>query len=884
MIIFETSYLRYVIDEKGNNVEFTEKATARNVLKDGFNPCSKIVKSEDDRTEIYPESVSYSAPYLNITYTDGHSAKVLVTTHEHYLTFELVEISDENFWSIAAVLIETDVDYNTDSSFVSTLMGMTLKTRMLEYPGRNRVLLAEGYTHVGISPVKAAVIGAPEKVLNSIMREVVAEIPDGTMPKAAYSGPYACECRDAERTYTIDGDYIMPDEIDEYINKLNTFGISQVNLHQYNMFRHGDFAIGEKYPNGAKDFKAIIDKFHENGIQVMLHSYAFFVQAMNLEKGNKYLAPIPHRDLRVWKRFTLARDLLPEDSYLPILEPTDDISPFGPASRLLWIDDEIIRFEKTDDTGFVNVERGVYGSTITPHTKDSEVKQLGGYFGYIAPEKGSELFYEIARNTADFYNEFDFDGFYLDAIDGVFVLDGHEFAWYHAVDFINEMFKYLKKPPIFNCCYGPQYPGQWYARTRMGAFDTPHRGYRDFTDVHVDFNSKFAERMYLIGELGWWALIPNLDDKLGWLTKVMYDEDIDYICSKILATDVCQCWHGSFKFQDKAPILLSYADKIQLYTKLKREQYFDKRIKDVVRRPYSEHELTLVDGKYFFRPTFTDYNKIQSFDDGRNTFKVNNRFDTQKPKIRIECLFTADNYDSTEGKLLCDMDETKTPVFNEPISIPNVDTEGKRGIGVWVCGDGSGQVINFRFNSPSHKGCGNSDHFVRADFTGWRYYSFYEVENCEMKHEDFEPQGLDYKIFTDVRVFYAAYFHSPNYSDIDRLTIMVKDPESCNIKVRPIKALPHREVPLTDPTITVNGKSVTFKTTMPGGSFMEYDPETGIAKLFDGIGNLLDTPEIIGDAPILEAGENTVTLSDSSTSEYQKRASVTFRTHGDIIE
>lgn len=887
MITFETKFLKYAIDEKGNNLEFTEKATGRNVLKQGFNPCSKIVKSEDDRTEIYPEAVDYVKPYLSILYTDGHKAKIKVDEGEEYLTFELIETSDENFWSLAVVNVVTDIDYNKDSSFVSTLMGVTLKTRMMEYPGRNSLLLAEGYTHIGMCPIKAVVIGAPEKSLNTIMRRVVDSIPDGTMPKAAYSGPYASECHDADRTYTLRTEPITMDNVDEYIEKLKKFGISQVNFHQSEMFCQGEFTVNTKYyPNGISDLKKVIAYLHSKDIQCMLHTYTFFVQNIADNKGNKYIAPKPHRDLGVCARFTLGDDMGTDDTFVPTVESTENVSLyFGycvAPSALLWIDDEIVRFSNVNGKGFCEIERGMFGTTISSHKKGAEVKQLNSYFNYIAPEKNSELFFEIAKNNADFYNECDFDGYYLDAIDGVFVLDGNEFTWYHSVLFINEVFKYLKKPPIFNCCYGPQYPGQWYARTRMGAFDGPMRGYRDFTDQHVKFNEKFAERMYLIGELGWWPLYPGDDERLNWSYKVMRDEDVDYICSKTLATDVCQCWVMYEDYQ-KLPIIASYSEKIQLYAKLQREKYFDKRIKDIVRRPYSEHELVEVDGKYFFRPTFTDFNKIQSFDDGRNTFKVNNRFDKQKPKIRIEVMYTADNYDTPDGKVICDLDENTAPPINQSIDLGHASTDDKRGIGVWVKGDGSGVVVNFRLRSPMYVNeHGNSDHFVRLDFTGWRYFSFYEFENCEMKQEDFPAEILDYKVFTDVDKFYASYSSPSDYNDLEILNIMTNGAK-CDIRVKPIKALPHHCITLTNPTLTVNGRAITFKASLNSTDVLEYDPETGDAVVIDRFGNLLSKPEIIGEAPILEKGENTVTLSDSSECAYQKRAAVTLRTHGDII-
>ena len=102
---------------------------------------------------------------------------------------------------------------------------ITAHKEIVEIPSSNMkkaiadILLAEGYTHIGLSPLKAAVIGAPETVLNSVMREVLNAIPDGDMPKAAYSGPYASECPDADRTYTLCTEPITMDNVDEYIEK-----------------------------------------------------------------------------------------------------------------------------------------------------------------------------------------------------------------------------------------------------------------------------------------------------------------------------------------------------------------------------------------------------------------------------------------------------------------------------------------------------------------------------------------------------------------------------------------------------------------------------------------------------------------------------------------
>lgn len=889
MITFETRYLRYSIAEDGTNAEFTDLSTGRNLLKPGPNPCGRLVLGEKDRAAVSPESVSYDAPRLTVTYPGGYVFTVVAEETPEYLTFSLESCAREDFWTVTAALIAVDIDYAAASPFVASLLALTLNTRMQEYPGRNSVLLAEAYTHVGWKGAACAVIGAPEPELNGIMRRVVGSIPDGAMPKAAYSGPFAPDCPDAGRTYSIATDPITLANVDDYIVKMKKFGITQVNLHQGTMYTQGDFTVNPAYyPGGLGEFKAVIRRLHENGMQVMLHSYAFFVQTMSLKDGNRYVAPVPHRDLGVCERFTLAEDIPADAGFIPTKEDVSRVDTVSGIyirqSTLLWVDDEIIRFAQADEKGFSRIERGVYGTAAAAHRAGSELRQLNSYFGCIAPEKNSGLFREIARNTADFYNECDFDGFYLDAIDGALALDGHEFSWYHAVAFINEIFKYLKKPPVFNCCYGPQYPGQWYARTRMGAFDTPRRGWRDFTDEHIKFNEKFAERMYLVSELGWWDLFPgDAGNTLGWSRKIMFDEDVDYICSKMLATDACQCWRESFEQYREIPVIASYAGKITLYTRLKDEKYFSKAVKDIVRRPYSEFGLVQTADGYRFRRTHTDMRKLENLDDERGTYTVVNRFGPQAPKLRIEALYAAEDYDSPGGLLLGGPSADVPLKRDAEWQLDHFDTKGRRGVGVRIRGDGKGETVRIRLRAPEYTLSGNADFYVKVDFTGWRYFAFYEYEDCEMKHEDWEPQGLDYKIFTDVNVFYAAYYSDVKYDDLDTLRVTVNRGDGFDLRMEPVRILPERAVTLHDPTLTVNGQSVTFRTALKSGTYLEYDPESGKAQVFDLKGFLLDTPEVTGVKPFLNAGENTVTLTAGSTDGVAKRAALTVRTAGELV-
>ena len=79
-------------------------------------------------------------------------------------------------------------------------------------------------------------------------------------------------------------------------------------------------------------------------------------------------------------------------------------------SPFILIDNEIIRYSLGKD-GFVNCKRGQCGTIAATHKKGTNVRVIGGYFNYIAPKIGSELYYEIARRTAAAYNEGGFRGF-----------------------------------------------------------------------------------------------------------------------------------------------------------------------------------------------------------------------------------------------------------------------------------------------------------------------------------------------------------------------------------------------------------------------------------------------------------------------------------------
>ena len=278
-----------------------------------------------------------------------------------------------------------------------------------------------------------------------------------------------------------------------------------------------------------------------------MQTYSFF-----LSRESKYVTPIPHKDLDVLREFTLADSLSHDVLSLSVNERTDGVSAsegfIFVGSPYLWIDDELIKFSLCENGSFTLSERGALGTTPSEHKAGSKVKQLKQYFLLPLARAGSPLFYEIARNTAELINDTGADYFYLDALDGAFVLEGEDYVWYHAMDFVREMFSHLKRDIIFDCCYNPQYTGTWFVRSRYGAIDVSLNAHRAYFDAHVEYNERTAKRMGITPELGWIDLFPREDDpEKWWLNEPMQPEDLEFVAAKAYATEASLAFLEGFR-------------------------------------------------------------------------------------------------------------------------------------------------------------------------------------------------------------------------------------------------------------------------------------------------------------------------------------------------
>ncbi len=875
MIEFRTKAFAYAISEKAENLYFKDLRDGKNHLSKEPSPSSYVTLK--DETVVPAVSATFHAPILSLTYENGLTAAIEVCDRGDYFIFTLKEVSSEDFLKIAFVNIPIDIDYHqyianreAPELFTATMMGLTCATRMAEHPGRNLTLRAEGYPKIGLKgtrghsdrPVRAAVFGAPDGKIRDIMKRVMDEIPDGELPKSKKGGPYAMDYRDARRTYMGCPSALRLEDAPAYIEKCKKLGVTQVGFHQGGGYIQGDFRLNpDIFPNGESDLKKLIDMFHEAGILVAVHSYTFFVA-----HNSKYLTPVPHEDLDAIVRLTLAEPLDETATEIRILEAPDGVSEIYAeglvSSPYLKIGKELIKFGKVRHEkpyAFIECKRGALGTAISSHEAGEEVRQLKEYFYFVLPKADSPLFYEVAKNTADFYNKFGFDGFYMDAIDGVFAMEGNEYAWYYATEFITEVCNHLDHDPLFDCCYNPQYTGSWYARSRYGALDLGNRSLRNFIDAHVYYDDTTAERMYMAPELGWFDFCSRNWYKYGWQNRVMREEDVEYLFNRVVANDACFSYYGGVRQElGVVPLLDRILPIIHRYEGLRSQLNLTPEECRLLRTPGNEYSLRTDKDK----PYFLESKTLRLFEDATHKeLKAVNPFTEKKPTLRLYALTGAADFNSEDAISLITPPDAPLSSHNEfDVRVEGAPINAKKNnaVGFTLVGDGSGATVRVRLQSTLEGlPVGLADYHVKVDFVGPRYFAFYETENADDPTNTFPAPKLIYRVFTDVRTFYSSYRNLKVFDSIDTLIVDIEGAHS-DIRLGEVKLLLPRKIAYENPSVTIGGKTVSFPCTLESMQAIECDAD-GNAQVVSATGTVLqELPKV--DMPTLPAGESTVTV------------------------
>lgn len=822
----------------------------------------------------FPVSITLQDDILTASFAGAGEVRIRIEMHAQFAVFRVLSCPAE----IERLYFGGIFCPECGQGFSSVSMALNLHTNSDNLLSVSPHLGACAYRDFGIEGASFAAVCCKSEDLRQVMRQVTAGHTED-IPWSSKAGAFSVDHEDVRNSYLLNLGGISPDTVDHWIMLAHKFGAKQIDFHGGYTFRFGDLRPNPTlFPNGNEDFAKVIDRLHRAGLQAGLHTYAQFIQ-----KDCRYVTPVPHPDL-AGTPFTLSRAVDAEATSIPVLESTAHISTTtGFAIRnstQILIDQEIMEFSAVGENEFIISKRGALGTTPAPHSAQSRVKHLLSVFGQFAPDPDSDLYLEVARNTAAAYNELGFDMIYLDAIDGSDIFKGGDQAWYYAVKFVAEILRHTKRPPILEM--SDMWHHFWYFRTRMGAWDHSTRAHKQFLGEHNRSNRRVKEKTLLPQNYGWWNY-QTADPNFPIQVRREFIDDYEFWAGNALKND----WSLSFipggdgKLTDE---MSRFADVIGAFDRNRLERA------SVDFGRSGDSELMFCDGRlvpvaYQKQLTCSENNQAIFFPAGKQLkrLRVENRPFPEKEQSG-PVLFSPAHADSV--RLLSSKNVTASMeqidggsrsglrltasqkgtfgyarmerIFREP-----TDISGAPGLYIMICGDGKGELVNIQIKSPKYVSGGTLDRVIDIDFVGWKcfkliesdahrleenYWPFsggghynqtdhdplYEIApDAELSQYEWHPSCLDLDIYYTAR-------EKVTLSDLYSISVWMnnmKDGETYSVTVGEISAFPIRREPLCDPSIRINGQEYPVKGTLPVDSYIEYD--NGNWYGYDVEGNLL---------------------------------------------
>ena len=872
-VILATKTLHYAVSADGTNLAFTDRATGNDYAVAGQKSPLVRIRIAD---RWHPSaSAKADGNGIVVGFADSDATVTLgVTVHPRHLVLEVIAASD-GIDELQLLNLSLALKGELDEPFAACVLALNLQTNVPGIPGPSSRLTASCVRRFGVVGAAVAVVGSPMGEFRDALKEAVTA--SKTLPQSPVGGPWAMDAPINRASYL----FAVPteDNVEEIIRTLKSIGFNQVQIHGgRGTYRFGDCMPNPKlYPNGVASMKAVIDRLHEEDIYAGMHPYAFFI-----DKTTPWVTPIPNPGLASGATFTLAADLPADADVVSVQESTEAVSTitgfFERNSVTLRIGEELITFggiAKEPPYAFTQCKRGALGTTASAHRAGEKAYQLKECFGLFVPDPDSPLFTEVIEANARFFNECGFDTLYQDALDGEDVLGGRENSWHYGSKYIWELWKRLKRPAAME--YSTFHHHLWVLRSRHGAWDHPTRAHQQFIDQHVAANRN-NDRMFLPSNLGWWSFKTWQPPQV----EPTFPEDIEYWSAKALGTDSGLSLQG---YNPSLPGHQRLAAIVKQYEGLRHAGVFSESVKARLREPGAAYTLTQSqDGAWQFRPVRTTRQKVQGTDERSNRWTVRNAYGSQTPFVRIEAMMSTGPYDAEGNVTLAGFTEPED--FAERASAAAVqasmtlgEDEGgpvghleatnsgqqrrgtwasfkktfdpplklttHQGLGVWIRGDGKGEVLNFQLQSPSHITRARAERYVIVDFEGWRYFELVELDADRYTEFGWPYPGG-----------YSIYREQVHYGVIESLTVWCNHlpaKDSISVDLRPVRALPLLTGKLVNPRLAIGQSVLDFPAEISSGRYLEVN-RAGTAQLYGPAGEPLGSVVPTGELGKLRAG------------------------------
>ena len=790
---------------------------------------------------------------------------------------------------------------------------LNLQTEAVVEPleGGDTLLFGRCHSRFGLKGARVAFFAVPtEEYLSGIEAMELAE----GLPHPTLDGVWAKRSPDARTSYLfIDLTEENADEVIQIAKELK-FGYILIFVGYWSKYK-GSYEIDTRhYPHGMQGLKQVAEKAHAAGIKVGIHCLNGFIYGRD-----PLVTPVPDRRMATDGQVTLAADVGADESFIPTVQSPADF-PSDVAYGLerqgfdVRIDDEIIRYRglSTESPfGLSRCVRGAHRTRKAPHKKGATVWHLTQRNNHYLVDCDTDLARRVAARYAEVINTCKLDMIYFDGGFSNRAL-GEEYDWRYVPQIaVQSAALWEREVRVGGAVTGSLF---WHLKSFVTCNDFVGLAAKRFFEEDKLSKGRAGLENEVPVDLGWWGLhswAPH--------SRSTTPDEIEYVCQKALGYGAfwsLETWldkiHGCGRWPD-------IKRTIATYERLRLADYFDESVKQAVRKPGAEFKLVGSD-KAGWRLVPARYGPSQLVrDETSATWRLHNDLPDQPLRFRLYALPTLAPYDSPQNPVLIDQgdvskyvksrsregcrtrllsNDEKTPAGESCLAFhgaSSLDDDGgwvehradliwlnqegtgsaliegtqkdaaemsvhSRPLGLWVLGDGKGEVLNVQLRSANG---GYRDHYVDVDFTGWKY--------CELTQPESD------RVFD----FDAGYSrkHALRHFQYDRLAFLYlrynaipAGTEVCCL-VGPVKSLREQWLPVKDPAFTVAGRKVVFPCQLETEHYLEFDGR-GKAQLFDREGVEIHTVVPAGPIPTLRRGANEIIFSSDAGSRYSNRVDV----------
>ena len=670
-------------------------------------------------------------------------------------------------------------------------------------------------------------------------------------PVSSTGGAWSMEAPINRRASTLFAD-VTEDNVDATIEfaKSGHFGI----IHFQRWWeRLGSYSINPKYyPNGIDGLKRCAEKVRASGMRSGMHTLTACLAVNDPWVAERL------EDLALRYEYELESELSAEaeDSLTVkgrLKGRHDTFLGYSSHGNVLKIGDELIQYSGIEGKApvrFTGLKRAAFRTKRAAHPAGAKVGYLRQRYNSFVPRPGTKLAADIAGRISTVFRTCGHEDIYF---------DGAEALGPGMPAVMRSIFESLGASPVVESSHWA--PHCWWYRSRTGTWDHPKWAPKRFHDLHVKELLEMRKADLLAVQSGWWCPLGDSEISRGFSL-----DEMEYFAGKNAAYDLPTTIHAvPIHKGPLQPGVIRQMEIFGMYERFRLECAFSDEALKKLAVFGDEYRLRKNScGEWRFRKVEVRPHRV-SGPDGAETWKEAFGAKPSGFGVRIEALYDAERPETAanklgalDGKPRCSTAEgvrlsaekKETGEHGKSLVLRAVnDSTVSRGVwaeawcdllgetvdggdaqafGLWVKGDGKGELLNVQLRTPRNYGGAHSDHYIRVDFTGWRYVRFLLRERDAEGFVEYgwpgDPMYLTYRNWIKPR-------------HISRVSYWLNDLPaggSCEVEVTDIEPLVMTKVVRKGGVIVINGVQSEVPFEMTSGDYAEY--EEGVWRHFDATG------------------------------------------------